>query len=181
MTVRRRRFEQRGFTLTELMVVITLVAVLAMIGVASFRKQVSASKSTEAMTVIQAIRAAQEAYRAENQEYMDVSSAGNWYPVDSFGPHAIGWAASYASHEDGPAFQSLNVVVTQPVQYRYLVHAGGAGDALPTPNVSLPAWPAATGPWYVIQARADVDSDGVYSNAIATSFSQEVYLDNEGE
>jgi hypothetical protein len=93
----------------------------------------------------------------------------------------MGWASRYTGHDDGAAFQALNVIVTQPVQYRYLVNAGGAGDTPPTPHVTMPAWPAATEPWYVIQARADVDSDNVFSNAIATSFSSEVYIDNEGE
>ena len=164
------------------MVVLTLVAVLAMIGIASFRKSVSSSKSVEAVTMIQAIRAAEESYRAENQEYMDVSTGTDWYPASTFGPVAMGWASRFGTHVDGAAFQTLNVVVNQAVQYRYLVNAGGAGDTPPTPvSVSLPAWPAMTAPWYLIQARADVDSDGKFSNAIATSFSTEVYLDNEGE
>ena len=132
--------------------------------------------------MIQAIRAAEESYRAENQEYMDVSTGSDWYPVSTFGNTAIGWASRFETHADGPAFQALNVVVTYPVQYRYLVNAGGAGVAPPTPaSVTLPAWPAMTAPWYLIQARSDVDSDGKFSNAIATSFSTEVYLDNEGE
>lgn len=163
------------------MVVITLVAVLATIGVAAFRERATASKSVEAVAVIQAIRAAQESYRAENQEYLDVTEPGNWYPSSTFNSTAIGWAANYSSHPDGPEMQALNVVVVQPVQYRYLVNAGGAGSPLPTPIVTLPAWPTPTDPWYVIQARANVDGDSVYSNAVATSFSSNVYLDNEGE
>lgn len=173
---------ERGFSLTELMVVITLVAVLAVIGITSFRKEVKASKTSEVVTVIQAIRSAQEAYRAERQEYLDVStSASGWYPSATYGNLAIGWPANYASHADGTRFQDLGAPVTQLVQYRYLVDAGGAGATLPTPIVSMPAWPAVNEPWYVIQARADVDDDGVYSSAIATSFSPGVYFDNEGE
>jgi hypothetical protein len=46
---------------------------------------------------------------------------------------------------------------------------------LPTLHVaSPPAWPAATEPWYVIQARADVDGDGVFANAVATSLTPAV-------
>jgi prepilin-type N-terminal cleavage/methylation domain-containing protein len=173
---------ERGFSLTELMVVITLVAVLAAIGVASFRKEVNASKSSEVMGVIQAIRSAQEAYRAERQEYLDVSTGvNNWYPVATYGSTAIAWPATYGSHTDGVRFRALAAPVSGLVQFRYLVDAGSAGATLPTPIVSMPAWPAVAEPWYVIQARADVDSDNVYSNAIATSFSPGVYLNNEGE
>lgn len=180
MSVPEARRAQRGFTLTELMVVVTLVAVLAMIGIASFRKEVNASKASEVTSVIQALRSAQEAYRAENQVYLNVSAPNAWYPTATFGATAIGWSANYDTHTNGAAFKTLNAAVQHRVQYRYLVNAGAAGATLPTPIVSM-TWPAVSEPWYVIQARADVDEDGVYSNAIATSFNGEIYLDNEGE
>ena len=176
----RATARQRGFTLTELMVVVTLVAILAVMGIYSFRDQLSSSKSSEAINVIQALRAGQEAYRAENQEYLNVSSAAAWYPENTYGERTMVWATGYTTHANGPAFQTLGAIVPQPIQYRYLVNAGSAGATLPTPNVTL-TWPAVTEPWYVIQARADTDEDGVFSNAIATSFSNEVYLDHEGE
>ncbi|HET9959369.1 MAG TPA: type II secretion system protein, partial [Polyangiaceae bacterium] len=81
----------RGFTLTELMVVVTLVGVLATIGVASFRKQVMASKSSEALSVVQALRGAEEAYRSENQLYLNVSTNGVWYPLDAQGSNYHGF------------------------------------------------------------------------------------------
>jgi type II secretory pathway pseudopilin PulG len=160
------------------MVVITLVAILGLIGMASFRKVTAASKSGEAIAVIQALRAAEESYRAENQDYLNVSSSGTWYPT---GSGKVAWGSGFATHADGANFQMLNAAVPQPVQYRFLVNAGAAGATLPTPNVALPAWPATTASWYVIQARADADLDGTYSNAIATSFTSEVYVNNEGE
>ena len=162
------------------MVVVTLVAILAVMGVNSFREQILSSKSVEAVNVIQALRAGQEAYRAENQEYLNVSSNPDWYPENTYGELTIHWAKGYTTHPDGLAFQRLGAIVPQGVQYRYRVNAGSAGGTLPTPIVPV-TWPAATEPWYVIQARADVDQNGVFSNAIATSFSSEVYLDNEGE
>jgi hypothetical protein len=145
-----------------------------------FREQIASSKSVEAINVIQALRAAQEAYRAENQEYLNVSTDAAWYPVDTYGGLTVGWAAGYTSNANGPAFKRLGAIIPQPVQYRYRVNAGSAGGTLPTPIVAL-TWPAATEPWYVIQARADVDENGVFSNAMATSFNSEVYLDHEGE
>jgi prepilin-type N-terminal cleavage/methylation domain-containing protein len=178
---RARAPGERGFSLTELMVVITLVAILAVIGIASFRKEASASKSSEALATIQAIRSAQETYRAEHQEYLDVSSGTTWFPEATYGTTAIGWARNFGSHVDGARYRALAAPITQHVRYRYLVDAGSAGGTLPTPIVTMPAWPVVTDPWYLIQARADADSDGVYSNAIATSFSPEVYLDNPGE
>jgi len=163
------------------MVVVALVAILAMVGIAAFRKEVSASKASEVTAVIQALRSAQEAYRAEHQQYLDISGLNAWYPTATFGSTAIPWSANYDTHTNGAKFKALGAAVQHRVQYRYLVNAGAAGATLPTPIVSMPAWPAVGDPWYVIQARADVDSDGVYSNAIATSFNGEIFLNNEGE
>ena len=50
----------RGFSLVEMMVVVAITAILAMIGITLFRKYIGSSKGTEAMAVIQAIRAAEE-------------------------------------------------------------------------------------------------------------------------
>jgi prepilin-type N-terminal cleavage/methylation domain-containing protein len=172
---------ERGFSLTELMVVIALVGILATLGVAAFRKEVAASKASEAIVVIQAIRAAQESYRAEHQGYLDVSAGTAFYPAATYGEAAIGWAVNLDTHADGARYRALAAVVQRPVRFRFLVDAGTIGGTLPTPIITMPAWPVVTEPWYVIQARADVDSDGVYSNVIATSFSPSVYIDNEGE
>ncbi|MDQ2645066.1 MAG: type II secretion system GspH family protein [Myxococcota bacterium] len=178
----RTRRAERGFTLTELMVVVVLIGVLAMIGVAAFRKRVTASKATEVTTVIGALRAGEEAYKGENQEYLDISDPNAWYPSATFNSDAISWSANFGTHVDGPGFQALNAPITQSVQYRYLVNAGSAGDTMPSPTgVTLPTWPTPSDPWYVIIARANVDGDSVFSTAVATSFNHEINVTNEGE
>jgi len=180
---RRGSPSARGFTLTELMVVVTMVGVLSVLGVAAFRKQISSSKTSEALSVVQALRAAQETYRSENQVYLDVTSNGaNWYPTDQFGELRHSWRINPSSHDDGAAWAALNANVTQPVQFRYLVDAGGPGVALPT--LALPNPPTLGTPsdsWYVIQARADFDSDETYCDVLAWSHSTEVFVRNDGE
>jgi prepilin-type N-terminal cleavage/methylation domain-containing protein len=177
----RIRARSRGFTLTELMVVVTLVGILATIGVASFKKQAMASKSNEAASVIQAIRGAQESFRAENQIYLNVSASGAWYPSDKYGETAYNFQTD--THADIAAWRLLNVRVTRLVQFRYRVNAGAAGTALPALNIAgSPGWPnPPTEPWYVIQARADFNDDKVYCNALASSFNSEIYIENDGE
>lgn len=180
MFVRRQTVRQRGFTLTELMVVVALVGTLAIIGVASFRQQLAASKSSEAAAVIQAIRGAQEAYRAENQRYLSVSDAENaWYPVATFDGSRHHWVPK--SHKNLAAWSRLGANVTQPVLFRYLVHAGGPGEAWPTFPTGAPKLDTPSEPWYAIQARADADEDGTYCNVIATSLNGELFIQNEGE
>jgi len=77
------RWSKRGFTLIELMAVVVITGILAVAGVSLFQQQLLASKGTEAVSVIQAIRAAEEAYAAENHVYLNVSTASggtSWYP-----------------------------------------------------------------------------------------------------
>lgn len=177
--LRRAAAHSRGFTLTELMVVVTMVGILATVGVASFRREVSASKSVEAAAVVQAIRAAQESYRAENQRYLDVSTSGEWYPANSFGQRYYAW--EQASHADLTRWRALGANVTQSVQFRYKVTAGVPGQTMTAVSIPGFSYGVATEPWYVIQARADYDSDGVSCDAVASSLNHELYVQNEGE
>ncbi|MGC4088815.1 MAG: prepilin-type N-terminal cleavage/methylation domain-containing protein [Polyangiaceae bacterium] len=176
----RIRRRARGFTLTELMVVVAMVGILAAVGIASFRKQVFASKTTEAASVVQAIRAAEETFRAENQVYLNVSTPDYWYPRNGVGAVVSTW--DQKSHKDLAAWQRLGARVTQPVQFGYQVNAGRAGGTLPTLSLdSSVSLGTPTDAWYVIQGRADFDKDGVYCNVAATSFSPELYVEHEGE
>ena len=173
----------RGFTLVELMVVVMLVGILASVGVSYFRSEVAASKTSEAAAVIQAIRAAEEAYRSENQTYLDVSTEGAWYPSGTFGRTVRTWEQKAGTHADLARWQLLGPRVTQPVMFGYLVYAGAPGIR-PTKAMYLtnnPNFGTPTGPWYIIQARADADSNGVFCNGAATSFSTDVFFEGEGE
>lgn len=177
---RARASTERGFTLTELMVVVVLVGILATVGVATFRRELAASQSSEASSVIQAIRGAQESYRAETQRYFDVSgSEDRWYPVNSFAGGRYHW--QQPGHIDYARWRRLGASVNQPVQFRYLVHAGAPGGTLPTLQVDTITLPTPTDPWFVIQARADADGDSVYCDVVAASFNGELFIRNEGE
>jgi prepilin-type N-terminal cleavage/methylation domain-containing protein len=171
----------RGFTLTELMIVVTLVGVLAAVGIASFRKQVASSKTTEAASVVQAIRGAEEAFRAENQVYLNVSTPGSWYPSSGVGATVTTWEQK--SHTDLARWQRLGARVTQPVQFGYQVNAGRAGEKLPALNIDAKSTNLGTptDAWYLIQARADYDKDNVFCNVLANSFTPELYIEHEGE
>jgi prepilin-type N-terminal cleavage/methylation domain-containing protein len=176
------RWRIRGFSLVELMVVVTIVGVLAMVGISLLRKHVFASRSTEAFAMIQSIRAAEERWRSENQSYLDVSTTiASFYPMSTPGRNRYAWEQSGGS--DFARWRLLNPTVSGPVQFGYAVKAGPPGSTdLPALSIATPpVWPVPTEPWYVIQAVADTDEDGVRAVFAATSFSAEVYSENEGE
>jgi prepilin-type N-terminal cleavage/methylation domain-containing protein len=66
----------RGFTLIELMIVVTIIAVLATIAGTAYRRYMDAGRTAEAMAMLGEIRAKEEAYRAEFNTYAGWS-AGN--------------------------------------------------------------------------------------------------------
>ncbi len=216
--VRRGLRGGRGVTLTELMAVIVIVGILAIVGVAVFRSKIFAAKATEAVEMIQNIRAAQESYRATHQRDLNVSgnsitdnnsitgSLGWWPNPSAASPpaHAVPFLVPIGSGQDLSTLAPLEghwrllaPDASKYVRFQYASVAGpapGVANDLPPTLVKdcsgsawtgtgAPSWPAvaAVTPWYVIQARGDLDGDGVCSIVTGSSFSSEVVISNDGE
>jgi prepilin-type N-terminal cleavage/methylation domain-containing protein len=73
--------KKSGFSLIELMIVISIIAFLAMIAVPNFMKYLAKAKRAEAYMQLSSIYAAQKAYWAEHGHYASSLS----------GPNGIGW------------------------------------------------------------------------------------------
>jgi hypothetical protein len=69
------------------------------------------------------------------------------------------------------------------VFFRYATTAGGPGD-VSTEGIGIanpPAFGPAIEPWYIVKAKGNVNGDSTYSYCIGTSFSNELFWENEGE
>jgi prepilin-type N-terminal cleavage/methylation domain-containing protein len=177
-----RRARQRGYTLVELMTVVVIVGVLATIATIGVRKYVFAAKTSEALQMIQSIKSAQEAYKAETFVYSGPStSLTDYYPADP-DKNKRSW--------DRPAdpryakWLELGVRTTAPVQFGYAARAGGPATAVEKPSLltqtlTFPDPP--NEPWYVIVAVGDQNGDGVKSVYFASSFVGEVSVQNPDE
>ena len=183
-----RRASSRGFSLTELMVVVVIAGTLATVGVASLRKHMSSSRAVEALTMIQSIRAAQERHRSTRGVYLDVSQSGTWYPWDPAQSGNRNRRTTFlqgvgGTHPDNARWLTLNPTAPGPVRFGYQTSAGLPGQTMTAPAETVPglSWPTPNEPWYVIQAVADADADGEVAFYLAYSINGEVYREHEGE
>ncbi len=62
---------QKGFSLTELMIVVAIIGILATIAIPNFLRYQAKAKQTEAKSNLVALHTAQIAYFAENNGYID--------------------------------------------------------------------------------------------------------------
>lgn len=173
---------QRGYTLVELMAVVVIVGVLATIATIGVRKYILSAKSSEALQMIQSIKAAQEAYKAETFTYCSVSTTPqDYYPA---APDKNKRTWEQPTDPRYLKWQQLGVSTSSPVQFGYATVAGGPADNVPQPTdlkQTLP-FPAPPGqPWYIVVAAGDRDGDGVKAVYVASSFPGEMTVENPDE
>jgi len=180
---RKSRSRQAGFTLAELLAVVVMIAILATIAAVSYRRYMTSVKVAEATAMVGNIRAAQESYRSETMRYLNVSGEDAWYPA---APDDRKRAWDFPSHADYNRWRQLGVRSDGPVYFGYVTYAGLAGTEVAEPtgmvaDFNFPEPDDVTEPWYVIQAAGDLDGDGVRCYVVGSSFTGEIYVENEGE
>jgi prepilin-type N-terminal cleavage/methylation domain-containing protein len=70
--------KQLGFTLIEMMIVVSIIAILAAIALPLYTTYVHRGKQTEAKTTLLSLKLEQEQYRAENNCYSTVINAARF-------------------------------------------------------------------------------------------------------
>jgi hypothetical protein len=97
-----------------------------------------------------------------------------------------GWGGPCTNCNAAPTWADLAVHVDGPVEFGYATVAGAAGTS-PTPGSVSVNGAALTFPttspsdFFIIAAAGDTDANGVFCHVYATSWTTDVFVDNEGE
>ncbi len=169
----------RGFTLIELSVVVTIVAVLSVIALVGYRKYMLNAKTMEAQTMISGIKIAQEERKAEKGAYANVGVTP--CPVGAGVSNLkFGWDPTCPG---GPvAWNALSVHVEGPVQFAYITQAGVNSTVGKPPDDDFVTWGAGTlANWYTVEAKCDLDPGGLFTVMIGSSVDNRIFSKNVGE
>ncbi|MDI3283379.1 prepilin-type N-terminal cleavage/methylation domain-containing protein [Polyangium sp. 15x6] len=174
--------KRRGFTLTELMIVVAMIGVLAAIAMVGYRRYIRGAAASEVKAVVSGIRISEEAYKAETFQYLGCSSSlTNWYPATP-NDKKRNWDNGQTGNPEHDCWMQLNVTTDGPVRFGYAVVAGIAPQPDAVPTVAYcQNWAAVhatvNGPWFVVQAAGDQDHDEVLSLFASSSLTGELCVD----
>lgn len=151
-----------GFTMIELMIVVTIIGVLAAVAIPAFRNYVMRSRTIEAFDFIGEIHLREESYRAEFGAYANVPA---WSPATYA---ASGYTQPFDATIAG--WRQLGAMPDANVRFQYQVLAGPPGAAVPVPNYPSNDF------WFVSHAQGDLDGDGILMAVEGYAMASQVFV-----
>jgi len=148
----------QGFSLTELMIAVVILGVLATLAIPSFTSYIYKARVSEATSFLTKIKQRQEAYREEFGNYCAVDGVGwgTYNPATIPGIDPVGWATT-------TEWTQLGASPSGPVRFRYATVAGPPGVGAPA-DTDLDS----DDHWFAARAEGDLDEDN-------TTFFLEIY------
>jgi prepilin-type N-terminal cleavage/methylation domain-containing protein len=147
-----------GFTVTELMIAVVIIGVLATLAIPSFTSYIYKARVSEATNFLGQIKQRQEAYRNEFGQYCAVNGDdwGTYNPTTIPGIDPVVWTST-------TNWDQLGASPDGPIRFQYATVAGFPGVAPPSgTNLNDDDH------WFAARAQGDLDED-------STTFFLEIY------
>ena len=147
-----------GFTITELMIAVVIIGVLATLAIPSFTSYIYKARVSEAANFLGQIKQRQESYRNEFGQYCPVNGSdwGTYNPTTIPGIDPVVWTST-------TEWDQLGAAPDGPIRFQYATVAGLPGDAVPS-GTNLDN----DDHWFAGRAQGDLDED-------STTFFLEIY------
>jgi prepilin-type N-terminal cleavage/methylation domain-containing protein len=170
----RSRFDQTGFTLIELMIVVAVIAILAAVVIPSFMTDSAKSKArSETSAVFAEFSSKEEQYHSDYGTYRASSTTCPSTPS--------GTAQSIATcltNADWLALRIASPSNTLACTYAVTTGAAGVNPNPPSPFV-LATSPAST--WYYIFATCNFKNSATNSTYLTSNLDSKIQASNEGK
>jgi len=182
----RKRSSERGYTLIELMAVVCIMGILATLAVYGVRKYVLSAKTAEPIEIINSIRASQEAFKDETFGYLNVSPMTSYFPFANKADLGTNQKRTWesGSSTEKALWDQLGVHPSAMVQFGYACTAG-KGNGVPSQGALGTqkdlGYPTTAPDWYVARAGGDRDGNGTLATFVGSSFTDEIYGENDTE
>lgn len=140
----------QGYTITELMITVVIIGVLAMVAIPTFTSYIYKARVSEGTNFLGKIKQRQESYRNEFGQYcaVDGDDWGSWNPNAIPGIDPVVW-------ESTDLWRQLGASPDAPIRFQYATVAGEPTDTVPTgSNLDNDDH------WFAARAQADLDGDG---------------------
>ena len=140
----------QGYTITELMITVVIIGVLATVAIPTFTSYIYKARVSEAVNFLSKIKQRQDSYRNEFGRYCPVNgdAYGDWTPATIPGDEPAVWVGN-------AEWRQLGASPDAPVRFQYATVAGEPGDAVP-PGTGL----TNNDHWFAARAQGDLDGDG---------------------
>ncbi|MBT8464707.1 MAG: prepilin-type N-terminal cleavage/methylation domain-containing protein [Myxococcales bacterium] len=150
--------KNQGYTITELMITVVIIGVLATLAIPTFTSYIYKARVTEATNFLGKIKQRQESYRNEFGQYcaVDGDDWGTWNPAAIPGEDPVVW-------ESTAVWRQLGASPNAPIRFQYATVAGVPGDAPPA-GTDLDDGDH----WFAARAQGDLNGD-------ADTFYLEIY------